>query len=145
MAKNQQRVLEKYQQRVAASAGEYAAGVQEPKADWLDAYTKSDAKIVAGTQASLQEKRHLKGATRAGSAKWKDRAANVGAGRYAASAPQAATNFGNALSDVLNAGDAAAKAASSLPDATPEQREQRALASMRAIRGYWRQKKGLPK
>lgn len=145
MAKNAQRVQDKYQQRVAASAGEYAAGVQDPAADWLEQYKKASPKMQAEIMVALQEGRHIKGAQAAGTQKWKDRASTAGAQRYSAAAPAAADAFGKALPDVLAAGDAANKASAAMPDTTPEQREQRALAAMRAIRSYWRSKKGLGK
>jgi hypothetical protein len=145
MAKNAQRVKDKFQQRVAASAGEYAAGVQDPSKPWLASYVRASDKMKAQTMAALNENRHVKGAQSAGDQKWKDRAADVGAQRYGAAATTAAENFGAVLNDVLAAGDAGNKAAEAMPDATPEQREQRALASMRAIKNYWRSKKGLGK
>jgi hypothetical protein len=145
MAKNAARVKQKFQDRVAASAGEYAAGVQDPSKPWLASYVKASDKMKAETMQALNENRHVKGAQAAGDAKWKDRAAEVGAQRYGAAAATAAENFGQALPDVLAAGDAASKAAEAMPATTPEQREQRAIASMRAIRGYWRGKKGLGK
>jgi len=143
MAKNLARVVDKFKTRVSQSAGEYSAGVAEPSKPWLDSYVKAGPKMVAETQAALAENRHIKGAQRAGDAKWKARSADVGASRYAGAAGIAGDAYAAVAADVLSAGDQAAKAASALPDTTFEQRLQRMTASATAIRNYWRAKKGV--
>jgi hypothetical protein len=142
MAKKRERVLDKFKRGIAAAGPDYTAGVQDPKADWLSSYTSAQGRMASELQRALAEGRPQKGAERAGTKKWQDRAANVGAQRFTSAAQVAADEYGKVVNEVLSAGDEARQAASTLPDTSIDERIQRAAAAMRAISNHWKKVRG---
>lgn len=137
MAKDRSRVLNKYRNRVAGAAQEYADGVANPKADWLNSYTKAQPRMQAGIQKAIAEGRMVKGANKSGgTSNWQAKAQGKGARNYTQSADDAAKGYEGALDKVLGAGDAARQAVANMPDTTIEQRIARAAAAMKAISDY---------
>lgn len=138
MAKSVQQVVQKYQSRVAGAGSEYAAGVNNPKRDWLTAYANAQNRMAAGLQAAIAAGKPLKKAQASGGTQnWQTKAAQKGARNYASSATDAANGYSQVADKILAAGDAARAAASAMPDTTIEQRLQRALAAMKATSQYW--------
>jgi hypothetical protein len=138
MPKDASKVVAKFQQRVASAAPDYAAGVQNPKTDWLTAYKAAQPRMIAGLQAAIASGRMGKQAeAKGGTPNWQNKAANKGARNYAASAADAAAGYSAKVDKVLAAGEAARDAAKNMPNTTQDQRLQRALAAMKAISKAW--------
>lgn len=134
MAKDRNRVLNKYKNRVSGAGQEYADGVANPKADWLDQYKKAQPRMQAGIQKAIAEGRMVKGATMSGgTGNWQEKAKNKGSRNYTSSADDAAKGYEAAIDKVLAAGDAARAAVANMPNTTIEQRIARAAAAMKAI------------
>jgi len=140
-AKTADQIAAKFQRRVAGAGQDYSEGVAAPKRDWSSATVASKARWQASLQEAMQAGRFERGVQAAGSQKWQSRALNVGAQRYTGAAADAAAAFAARAGEVLAAGQAASQAASRLPDATYEQRKQRALAAMDAIHAHWQGRK----
>lgn len=73
----------RFKQRAAAAQGDYAAGVRAAGADWQARTAESEDNYVAGVQAAVGRKAFSRGVQEAGSAKYVERAAGIGAGRFA--------------------------------------------------------------
>lgn len=138
MAKTVQQITAKYQSRVAGAGPDYAAGVQNPKSDWLTAYGAAQARMAQGLQAAITAGKPLKRAQAAGGTQnWQQKAASKGARNYAAAAADAAAGYQAVADKVISAGEAARQAAKSLPGTTIEQRMQKATAAMKATHEFW--------
>lgn len=135
--KTPEQITEKYQRGVAGASPDYAAGVAAPSRNWAQATAQGASRYNAGVQKAIAEGRFAKGVAAAGDAKWQQRAATVGAQRYAASANDAAQEFARIAGKVVAAGQAAARAAQAMPDTTQEQRIQRAVKAMQTISAEW--------
>lgn len=140
MAKNRERVLNKFKKNIAAAGPEYEAGVASPKRSWSEAYKASSDRMKAELAAALDENRHVKGVEKVGDSGWADAAKRKGSSRFTGAAAIAAENYGKVVDEVLAAGDKAASAAESMPNTTYEQRKQRAIAAMDAIHEHWKNK-----
>lgn len=138
MAKDVNRVVAKFQARVAASGDEYAAGVNAPNRDWLQAYQKAQPRMKQALQDAIAKDKFVKGAQASGgTANWQQSAASKGARNYAAAATDAATNYAKKADLVMQAAQAAQKATEGMPDTTFEQRQQKSLAAQKAIHDFW--------
>jgi hypothetical protein len=92
------RTIEKWKRQSASSTPEYEAGIKDPKTDWQIATAAAEANYQAGVQAAITRKAFGKGVTKAGTAKWKERALTKGVGRWAEGVSKSAdayqTGFG---------------------------------------------------
>ena len=138
MAKSADRVLAKYQQRIAASGAEYAAGVSAPRRSWSGAYREASDRMKQELLAALNANKHVQGVESVGDAGWANAAKTKGAPHFTAAADLAAKEYGKVVGDVLTAADSASKAAGALPQTTYEQRKARAMAAMDAIHEFWK-------
>jgi len=75
-------VAQKWATRAGAAAGDYAAGVNGTTKDWASDTAASAGAWAAGVNAATANGSFAKGVNAAGTAKWKAKAANVGAQRY---------------------------------------------------------------
>lgn len=142
MAKDVNRVIAKFQQRVAGAGEEYAAGVNNPTRDWLQAYQKAQPRMKQALQDAIAKDAMVKGAQKSGgTANWQSKAADKGARNYAASATDAAAGYAAKASMVMEAGEAARRATEGMPDTTLEQRIAKSAAAQKAIAAYWANKK----
>lgn len=73
---------EKYANRGAAAAQDYARGVTGSGSSWQQATTAAEGNYEAGVQEAIGRKAFSKGVSSAGGAKYEQRAATVGAARY---------------------------------------------------------------
>lgn len=140
--KTPEQVAAKYARRVAAAGQDYQEGIQNPSRDWAEATAAAEDRYQNGLQESFSKRSFSRGVSRAGSSKWQANALAKGASRYTASAQDAAAAYQQQAGNIMAAGEAAASAAQRLPGTTPEQREQKAIAAMRATRAFWNQRKG---
>jgi hypothetical protein len=131
-------ITQKYQQRVAGAAGDYQAGVQNPSRPWAQATQAGAARWRQGLTEAFQANKFEKGVAKAGDAKWQQNAANKGAQRYAGAAQEAAAGYGQVAARIVSAGEAARSRVAGMPNATQEQRLNRALEAMRTISNAWK-------
>ena len=136
--KTPEQIAEKYGRRVAGAGQDYASGVQSPSRDWASATAAAEPRWKASLQEAMSSGAFARGVSAAGSAKWQERAATVGAQRYVAAAPEAAARYAAVAGKVMQAAGAARDAANRLPNTTQEQRLQRAMAAMKATSSYWK-------
>jgi hypothetical protein len=135
-------IVEKFQRNLAASAPDYQAGVMNPSRPWAQATIASQPRWNAGVQKAISDGALSKGVQAAGEEKWQRRTATVGVERFGASAPAAGEEYGKKAEMVMQAAEAASRAANGMGDATIDQRIQRAGAAMKATSEYWRARKG---
>lgn len=141
MPKDQTLILQKYQNGVAGGGAAYAAGVQNPKSDWLQAYTASQQRMVTGMQQAISEGRMQKGAQASGGTQnWQTKASSKGARNYAGAAQDAANAYAQKLPQIMSAAAAAQAAAKSMPNGTIEQRIARSAAAQLATSKFWKGK-----
>lgn len=136
--KTPEQIADKYQRGVSAGAQDYAAGVQNPTKSWASATAAAQRRWANGVQAAMQNGSFARGVQAAGDAKWQQRAASIGAQRYAAAAPDAAAAYAQKAAQIVAAGNAARAAANQISGDTQEARIQRAVNSMRATSDYWK-------
>lgn len=72
----------KWAERAGNASGEYAQGVQNPKADWKDATVAAADAYKQGVQASIAKGSFARGVTKAGSEKQINNSLSKGVGRY---------------------------------------------------------------
>lgn len=135
--KTAEQIAEKYGRRVAGAGADYAAGVQAPSRPWAQATIASEPRWKAGITEAISKKSFTRGVQKAGDAKWQERASTIGASRYTAAAPEAASAYAAVAGQIMQAGNAARQAAQAMPNATLEQRLQRAVAAMKATSDFW--------
>ena len=75
-------IARKFASRAQAAGGEYKAGVDTTTADWAAATTAAGDSYEAGVTQAIGRKAFQKGVSAAGTAKWKEKASNIGASRY---------------------------------------------------------------
>lgn len=76
------RIAKKWAEVTPQRAGEYAAGVADPRRDWARATQAAEPAYNAGVQAAIQRKAFGKGVAAAGTAKWQRGATEKGAQRF---------------------------------------------------------------
>jgi hypothetical protein len=75
-------VAAKWSQRASAAGAAYTSGVNTTQKDWATDTANAAPSWAAGVQQAATNGSFAKGVTAAGTAKWKTKAANVGAARY---------------------------------------------------------------
>lgn len=141
--KTADQIVEKYQRGIQGAGADYAAGVQSPSKPWQASTIAGAERWRTGIQEAINNRSFEKGVNAAGDQKWQQRAASLGAQRYAASASEAAAAYQKQAQKIMAAASTARSAAAALPNATMEQRLQRATTAMRASSDYWKgQKRG---
>ena len=75
-------IAEKYARVTPGRSADYAAGVQNPKADWKTATLAAENAWAQGVQQAASEGRFGKGVNRAGTEKWQRKAIELGASRW---------------------------------------------------------------
>ncbi len=76
-------IARKFAEVTPGRVNEYAEGVANPDRDWATETKAAEDNYVKGIQNSIRDKRFGKGVTKAGTAKWRERAMSVGPGRFA--------------------------------------------------------------
>lgn len=94
-------VAKKWAARAGAAGGDYAAGVQTPRVDWAAATEAASSSWAQGTQIAATNGSFSKGVAKAGTDKWKRKAAGVGAQRYTGGVAAAQPDFQTAIGPVL--------------------------------------------
>jgi len=73
---------DKWARNAGQAAGDYAAGVNNPKRSWAQATIDATEAQAAGIQEALADGRFERGVQKAGDEKWKRKATKVGASRF---------------------------------------------------------------
>jgi len=73
---------QKWSDRAAGAAGDFAQGVNNPRTPWAAATIAAEGNFQSGITAAIANKSFSKGVTKAGDATWKKGAAGKGPGRY---------------------------------------------------------------
>lgn len=136
--KTPEQIADKYQRGVAGAGQDYLNGVQAPSRPWAAATVASAQRWQTGIQQAISDNKFQRGVQAAGDAKWQTRAADIGAQRYTQAATTAAAAYAQIAARIMAAGSAASQAAGAMPNATQDQRIQRAVAAMKATSQYWK-------
>lgn len=80
--KSLDRVAKKWAEVTPQRAGEYEAGVKQPKRDWSQATSEAVESYNAGVQTAISNGSFGKGVLKAGSGAWRDGAINKGVSRW---------------------------------------------------------------
>ena len=72
----------KWASRAGAAGADYATGVNSTQKDWAALTAAAEANYGQGVQDAIGRKAFGKGVLKAGTAKWKTNAGNLGAARY---------------------------------------------------------------
>lgn len=73
----------RWSRRAAAAAGDYQAGVQQPRRDWATAASEANAIYQAAVTQAASQGRYAAGVKKVGSQKWQQAAMQKGPGRFA--------------------------------------------------------------
>ncbi len=94
-------VAKKWAARAGAAGADYAAGVNGTTKDWAGDTAAAAPAWAAGVQTAAANGSFAKGVNAAGTAKWKAKAANVGAARYPQGVAAASQYYQNGIQAVL--------------------------------------------
>jgi len=94
-------VVKKWQARASIATDDYKYGIENPKRPWDKAAEEAFDAWASGVQAAIADKRFVGGVRRAGLEKWKRKALNVGAPRYAPGITAAVDDYTAAMGEVL--------------------------------------------
>ncbi len=91
--RNISKVAEKWATVTPQRSAQYEAGVTEPLRDWQKNTAAANDAYKAGIQASIQKDMFAKGVAKAGTEKWKRKAAALGPSRFAQGVAIAAPDY----------------------------------------------------
>jgi len=94
-------VKKKWSERASVAEGDYKFGVENPKEDWASATTAAFDRWASGVTEAIRDKRFVGGVKAAGTEKWKRKASEVGARRFAEGVRAAVEDYAAAMSEVL--------------------------------------------
>jgi len=80
--KSSSEIAEKWARVTPQRAPDYEAGIKNPKVDWATATKAAEDAYKMGVTKAANEGRFGKGVTKAGTAKWQEKALSVGPARY---------------------------------------------------------------
>jgi len=80
--KSSSEIAAKWARVTPERAPDYEAGIKAPKKDWAQATKAAEPAYKDGVMKAAQEGRFGKGVTKAGTAKWQEKALSVGPARY---------------------------------------------------------------
>ena len=75
-------IARKFASRAQAAGGEYKSGVDTTAVDWAAVTTAAGDSYEQGVTQAIGRKAFQRGVSAAGTAKWKEKASNIGASRY---------------------------------------------------------------
>ena len=93
----------KWAKRAQAASPEYAAGVKAPRQDWAASTAAAKDAYQQGVQESISRGGFEKGVRSAGSQKWQEKSAGIGASRFAGGVTQAQGDYQAAVTPYLQA------------------------------------------
>jgi len=96
-------IAERWSRRASQASPDYQSGVEKTGRDWAQAALASEGAYKAGVTAAAGAGRFGKGVTRAGTAKWRKRAAEVGPARYSQGVQVATPEFSSGFAPYAEA------------------------------------------
>lgn len=75
-------IAEKYARVTPGRSADYAAGIENPKADWKTATQAAEDSWAQGVQQAAANKQFGKGVAKVGTEKWQRKARDLGVGRW---------------------------------------------------------------
>ncbi len=91
--KSAKEISDKWARVTPARSPDYEAGVKSPKKDWGTETAAAESRYGEGVTAAIAEGRFGKGVVKAGTAKWKRKAVEVGVGRWGPGVRAAAPDY----------------------------------------------------
>ncbi len=133
-----QEYAQKWARRLAGATEDIRRGVERVTESPMEKALEKKDKFVAQFNRAIQDGKWDRGLRRVSLPDWKDKTLNVGVARIAggvAAAEDGMADFAGDLITHINSGTAEIER---MPDITPEQRDQRALAMIRHMRTFRR-------
>jgi len=94
-------VVKKWVERASVATDDYKFGIENPRRDWQKATEDSFARWQAGVQQAIANRTFIGGVRAAGTEKWRRKALEVGADRYASGVRAAQEDYASAMAEVL--------------------------------------------
>jgi len=137
------RMTEKLISRAQAAAADYVYGMQNPRRDPKAAAIRAKGKYNSNVQKAISEDRYAKGIQAYDQAEAVAIATGDGGAAFTSGIAKRATKIARVHQRLAPLLGAVSSAIQNMPQDTEAQREQRALATIRAMRNVGRQLKGI--
>lgn len=131
-------VADKWQRNLGNAQQEMQSGVQRVTVAPGTAAAAKKQKWIMALQDSATQDKWERNVRSVSLASWQESMTTLGIQRAAAGATAKKSKMENAMNSLLPFIDSVRNTVRSMPDNTPQDREQRALAMMRGMRGYKR-------
>lgn len=135
-----QEVADKWASRAGAAAQDYARGVETTDKDPTQLAAANGARYIAGVQEAYSSGRWARRLAAVGKAGWQQAVRDKGVANYGTGVTASRQKYADAMGPVLAAVAAGQRLVESMPSATPQQRDARALAFMQHMRNYGAQR-----
>jgi hypothetical protein len=127
--------------RAGAATGDYEEGIEDPDRDPIQAALEANSKRIQRIQESIKNKTWEKTMSKLSQEDWKKGVRDKGVQRYAAGVEGARAKIAEFVAKFRPQLEGIQRSVRALPQDTPQQREQRMLANLRALKkakGSWR-------
>jgi len=95
-------VAKKWVDRASVASDDYRYGIENPREDWQRATEAAFDRWTKGVQQAIANKSFVGGVRKAGTEKWRRKALEVGADRYASGVRAAKDEYASKIAEVLN-------------------------------------------
>lgn len=95
-------IANKFAQRAQAAGADYKAGVANPRQDQVQAAIAAEPAYEQGVQEAIAAKRYGRELRKAGTAKWQNRASDLGAQRYGPGIAAAKQDYASGVAPYLS-------------------------------------------
>jgi hypothetical protein len=129
-------VAAKWAQRASAAGQDYARGVEQTEKDPTALAAANGARYIAGVQEAYQSGRWARRLQAVGKTGWQAAVRDKGVANFATGVAAAQQKYETAIGPVLQAVQAGQRIVAGMPAATPQQRDQRALAFIQHMRQF---------
>jgi hypothetical protein len=129
-------VADKWVQRAGAAGQDYARGVETTEKDPTALAAANGARYISGVQEAYQSGKWARRLQAVGKAGWQAAVRDKGVANYGTGVTAAKDKYAAAMGPVLQAVQAGQRIVASMPSATPQQRDQRALAFIQHMRNF---------
>lgn len=142
MTVDSNRMLRRYLSGVQNAPDRYVEGMQAPRRDPQQAALAAEGKWASNTQQAIQERRFGAGVRGANFQAGVQAAISDGGSAYVSGVSRREQKVGAAFGRLAPLLDNVSRQVQAMPQDTEQQRDQRALASIRLMRGIKRQYRG---
>ena len=143
MARTPAEARKKWEERISTSGKYMRAGIEHPRADWLERIKATEKKRDAELRRAIDEGRITKGAEAAGTERWQKRALEIGVSHWESEAPKSGDRFEKGIAPVISCVEKCKAEVAGMPEETVEQRAEKSKQyqlcmsrCMKAARGY---------